>query len=415
MVRRFEQVLLDEGHPVQVVRAVLPHAGQPARAERMAADLAKLLTDERFQRLSTALQRVLRIVPADTLAHYDPQLFQDGLHGLMRVRAFTQDDAHIFITEEQIADEVLKVNDLILSIYADFGFDDVRIKFSDRPEKRIGDDAVWDKAEAALKKALDASGRPWTLNKGEGAFYGPKLEYVLRDAIGRDWQCGTIQVDLNMPGRLGAFYIDEHSDKVTPVMLHRAMFGSLERFTGYVPNERFNALRGDRRMLFYDTANGRQIDVFVGTFAMCHTLDLSGRLTLVPDTLTPADLVLTKLQIVEINTKDLVDAAQLLRNHQLGRGGEAGRDEVSLDRLAAVTSADWGWHTTLSDNLAKLAGFARDALAEPDARVVVERVEAVQRAIDEPGKSLRWKARARIGRHAPWYELPEEVTGNPHG
>jgi threonyl-tRNA synthetase len=155
-----------------------------------------------------------------------------ALHGLLRVRAFTQDDAHIFVTEEQIADEVLKVNDLILSIYQDFGFDDVRIKFSDRPEKRIGEDAVWDKAEAALMQALKASGRPWTLNKGEGAFYGPKLEYVLRDAIGRDWQCGTVQVDLNMPGRLGAFYIDEHSNKVTPVMLHRAMFGSLERFTG---------------------------------------------------------------------------------------------------------------------------------------------------------------------------------------
>lgn len=155
-----------------------------------------------------------------------------ALHGLMRVRAFTQDDAHIFVTEPQIADEVLKVNELILSIYADFGFDDVRIKFSDRPQKRIGEDAVWDKAEAALMAALKASGRPWTLNKGEGAFYGPKLEYVLRDAIGRDWQCGTVQVDLNMPGRLGAFYIDEHSDKVTPVMLHRAMFGSLERFTG---------------------------------------------------------------------------------------------------------------------------------------------------------------------------------------
>ena len=155
-----------------------------------------------------------------------------ALHGLMRVRAFTQDDAHIFITEEQIAEEVIKVNDLILTIYQDFGFDDVRIKFSDRPEKRIGDDAVWDKAEAALMQALEASGRPWTLNKGEGAFYGPKLEYVLRDAIGRDWQCGTVQVDLNMPGRLGAFYIDEHSNKITPVMLHRAMFGSLERFTG---------------------------------------------------------------------------------------------------------------------------------------------------------------------------------------
>ena len=155
-----------------------------------------------------------------------------ALHGLMRVRAFTQDNAHVFITETQIAEESLKINDLILSIYEDFGFSDVTIKFSDRPEKRIGDDAVWDKSEAALMQALKSSARPWTLNKGEGAFYGPKLEYVLRDAIGRDWQCGTVQVDLNMPGRLGAFYIDEHSSKVTPVMLHRAMFGSLERFTG---------------------------------------------------------------------------------------------------------------------------------------------------------------------------------------
>src|SRR6202047_162363 len=155
-----------------------------------------------------------------------------ALHGLLRVRAFTQDDAHVFITEAQIAAEALAMNDLILSIYQDFGFSDVTIKFSDRPDKRIGEDAVWDKAEAALMAALKASGRPWTLNKGEGAFYGPKLEYVLRDAIGRDWQCGTVQVDLNMPGRLGAFYIDEHSNKVTPVMLHRAMFGSLERFTG---------------------------------------------------------------------------------------------------------------------------------------------------------------------------------------
>jgi threonyl-tRNA synthetase len=150
----------------------------------------------------------------------------------MRVRAFTQDDAHLFVMESQIADEVLKVNNQILSIYEDFGFTDVRIKFSDRPDKRIGDDAVWDKAEAALMAALKASGRPWTLNKGEGAFYGPKLEYVLRDAIGREWQCGTVQVDLNMPGRLGAFYIDEHSNKITPVMLHRAMFGSMERFIG---------------------------------------------------------------------------------------------------------------------------------------------------------------------------------------
>jgi threonyl-tRNA synthetase len=171
----------------------------------------------------------LKIAEFGKVHRFEPS---GALHGLMRVRAFTQDDAHIFITESQIADEVLTINNQILSIYRDFGFDDVRIKFSDRPDKRIGEDAIWDKAEAALMAALKASGRPWTLNKGEGAFYGPKLEYVLRDAIGREWQCGTVQVDLNMPGRLGAFYIDEHSDKVTPVMLHRAMFGSMERFTG---------------------------------------------------------------------------------------------------------------------------------------------------------------------------------------
>ena len=171
----------------------------------------------------------LKIAEFGKVHRFEPS---GALHGLLRVRAFTQDDAHIFIMESQIAEESLKVNNQILSIYSDFGFDDVRIKFSDRPAKRIGDDAVWDKAEAALMAALKASGRPWTLNKGEGAFYGPKLEYVLRDAIGREWQCGTVQVDLNLPGRLGAFYIDEHSNKVTPVMLHRAMFGSLERFTG---------------------------------------------------------------------------------------------------------------------------------------------------------------------------------------
>jgi hypothetical protein len=184
---------------------------------------------------------------------------------------------------------------------------------------------------------------------------------------------------------------------------------------GYVPNDRFNALRGDRRLLFYDTQNGRQLDVFVGTFAMCHTLELSDRLTLLPDTLSVADLVLTKLQIVEINTKDLVDAAQLLRNHELGRRDEAGQDQLSLDRLCAVTSADWGWYTTVSDNLAKLAAFARDALPEPDALVVADRAQAIQHAIDQPSKSLRWKARARIGRHSPWYELPEEVAGNQNG
>jgi threonyl-tRNA synthetase len=171
----------------------------------------------------------LKIAEFGKVHRFEPS---GALHGLLRVRAFTQDDAHVFVTEDQIGAEVLAINDQILSIYADFGFDDVRIKFSDRPAQRIGEDAAWDKAEAGLQKALEASGRPWTLNKGEGAFYGPKLEYVLRDAIGRDWQCGTVQVDFNMPGRLGAFYIAPSGEKVTPVMIHRAMFGSLERFIG---------------------------------------------------------------------------------------------------------------------------------------------------------------------------------------
>ncbi|MFC5068103.1 threonine--tRNA ligase [Flaviflagellibacter deserti] len=160
---------------------------------------------------------------------YEPS---GALHGLLRVRSFTQDDAHVFCTAEQLLEECLKVNDLILSIYHDFGFEDVRIKLSTRPDKRIGSDEVWDSAEEALEGALRKSGRPYTINAGEGAFYGPKLEYVLRDAIGRDWQCGTLQVDFNMPGRLGAFYIAPSGEKVQPVMLHRAMFGSLERFTG---------------------------------------------------------------------------------------------------------------------------------------------------------------------------------------
>src|SRR3979411_3113373 len=139
-----------------------------------------------------------------------------ALHGLLRVRAFTQDDAHIFITESQIAEEALKVNDQILSIYRDFGFDDVRIKFSDRPPKRVGSDEIWGKAEAAVRRPAAAAGIDTTLNPGEGAFYGPKLEFVLRDAIGRDWQCGTLQVDFNLPGRLGASYIGEASHKHTP-------------------------------------------------------------------------------------------------------------------------------------------------------------------------------------------------------
>jgi threonyl-tRNA synthetase len=169
----------------------------------------------------------LRFAEFGAVNRYEPS---GALHGLMRVRAFTQDDAHIFVMEDQITDEAVAMTHLILEIYKDFGFDDVRIKFSDRPPKRVGSDEVWDKAEAALHAACKAAGIETTLNTGEGAFYGPKLEFVLRDAIGRDWQCGTVQVDLNMPGRLGAHYIDEHSQRQTPVMLHRAIFGSLERF-----------------------------------------------------------------------------------------------------------------------------------------------------------------------------------------
>ena len=174
-------------------------------------------------------QLPLRFAEFGKVHRYEPS---GALHGLMRVRAFTQDDAHIFCTPEQITAESVAVTRLILAIYQDFGFDDVRIKFSDRPVKRVGADEIWDQAEAALQQAARAAGIEYAINRAEGAFYGPKLEFILRDAIGRDWQCGTLQVDLNMPGRLGAHYIDEHSAKRTPVMLHRAIFGSLERFFG---------------------------------------------------------------------------------------------------------------------------------------------------------------------------------------
>jgi len=174
----------------------------------------------------------LKIAEFGTVHRYEPS---GALHGVMRVRAFTQDDAHIFCTEEQIMDEAMKINDLIMSIYEDFGFTDIVLKLSTRPEKRVGSDDVWDKAEAALMRVLEtvAEGGVRTgVNPGEGAFYGPKLEYTLRDAIGREWQCGTTQVDFNLPTRFGAFYIAPDSEKTVPVMIHRAMFGSLERFTG---------------------------------------------------------------------------------------------------------------------------------------------------------------------------------------
>jgi len=160
---------------------------------------------------------------------YEPS---GALHGLLRVRAFTQDDAHIFCTEDQITDECLSVTNLILEIYKDLGFTNVLLQFSDRPQKRVGDDKIWDKAETALLKAIKQTNLKYEINKGEGAFYGPKIDFVLRDSIGRDWQCGTLQVDLNLPSRLKATYVAKDGSKKVPVMLHRALFGSLERFIG---------------------------------------------------------------------------------------------------------------------------------------------------------------------------------------
>ncbi len=171
----------------------------------------------------------VRMAEFGKVHRYEPS---GALHGLMRVRHFTQDDAHIYCTEEQMQEECRKVIELNLSVYRDFGFDDVRLKFADRPENRIGDDETWDKLESALKGAIDATGLDYTHNPGEGAFYGPKIEFVLRDAIGRDWQCGTLQVDLNLPERFDTTYRTADGGEARPVMLHRALFGSLERFTG---------------------------------------------------------------------------------------------------------------------------------------------------------------------------------------
>jgi threonyl-tRNA synthetase len=160
---------------------------------------------------------------------YEPS---GALHGLLRVRHFTQDDAHIFCTPAQMQDECASTIALVFAIYRDFGFDDVAVKLSTRPANRIGSDATWDQLEGALSGALDRMGIEYRINPGEGAFYGPKLEFVLRDAIGRDWQCGTLQVDLNLPERFDISYINEQGERERPVMLHRALFGSLERFTG---------------------------------------------------------------------------------------------------------------------------------------------------------------------------------------
>ena len=177
----------------------------------------------------------LRMAEFGVVHRYEPS---GAMHGVMRVRAFTQDDAHIFCTEDQLEAEILKINELILSVYGDFDFGKLVVKLSTRPEKRVGSDASWDHAEGVMSRVLDRikaqSGNmiETSINPGEGAFYGPKFEYVLRDAIGRDWQCGTTQVDFNLPERFGAFYIDANSEKVPPVMVHRAICGSMERFTG---------------------------------------------------------------------------------------------------------------------------------------------------------------------------------------
>ena len=171
----------------------------------------------------------LRMSEFGKVHRYEPS---GALHGLLRVRAFTQDDAHIFCTEDQITNECLSITNLILEIYKDLGFSNVLLQFSDRPQKRVGDDKIWDRAESALLKAIKQSKLKYEINKGEGAFYGPKIDFVLRDSIERDWQCGTLQVDLNLPGRLGASFVDKDGSKKIPVMLHRALFGSLERFIG---------------------------------------------------------------------------------------------------------------------------------------------------------------------------------------
>jgi threonyl-tRNA synthetase len=177
----------------------------------------------------------LRLAEFGAVSRYEPS---GALHGLMRVRAFTQDDAHVFCTEDQLAAECLKINDLILSTYGDFGFEEIIVKLSTRPDKRVGTDEMWDHAEEVMGRVLkqiedQSGGRIKTsINPGEGAFYGPKFEYVLRDAIGRDWQCGTTQVDFNLPERFGAFYVDHDGQKKTPVMVHRAICGSMERYTG---------------------------------------------------------------------------------------------------------------------------------------------------------------------------------------
>jgi threonyl-tRNA synthetase len=186
------------------------------------------------QKLKSYRELPLRMAEFGSCHRFEPG---GALHGIMRLRQFTQDDAHIFCTEDQITSEAIAFCDLVRSVYADLGFSEVRVKFSDRPASRAGADAAWDKAEAALRQACLAGGLEYTLNPGEGAFYGPKLEFVLKDAIGREWQCGTLQVDFVLPERLDANYIGEDGARHRPVMLHRAILGSIERFIGILIEE----------------------------------------------------------------------------------------------------------------------------------------------------------------------------------
>jgi hypothetical protein len=221
---------------------------------------------------------------------------------------------------------------------------------------------------------------------------------------------------------LGGLGIAQHQHRPVPEGLRRTyrdidlvadsssghLVGPFLEGLGYVPNRRFNNLHGDRRLLFYDEANGRQVDVFIGLFRMCHVLDLDRRLDLDPRTVSPADLLLTKLQVVEINQKDLTDAVTLVQQHELGTEPA---DVLGLDRLTSVTRRDWGWFTTLTDNLARLIGVAEQFLNPLEAAATSERIRVIREAVVTAPKSLQWRLRAKVGRRVQWYELPEEVEG----
>lgn len=211
-----------------------PISGRVGRIEITAGNLIASGPSSPLLTTIVSIDLPVRLAEFGNVHRYEPS---GALHGLMRVRGFTQDDAHVFCTDEQMAAECLRINDLILSVYKDFGFDEITIKLSTRPEKRVGSDALWDRAESVMMGVLEqiqqqSNDIKTGILPGEGAFYGPKFEYTLKDAIGREWQCGTTQVDFNLPERFGAFYIDSTSEKKQPVMIHRAICGSMERFLG---------------------------------------------------------------------------------------------------------------------------------------------------------------------------------------